>query len=380
VDNDTQGGQPDPQHSVARAQSGTSGSPDPDPRSAQDVGVIEVANVALRRWKLVAGIPLLAAVVAAVFSLIVRPSFTAATSFVPVAGSDRLQLPSGLGNIAGLASQFGFALGGNPGSPLFYRDLIGSRAIRDQMLLGWFADPRPLGDSAQLIDLLEIDGETLEERLEDGQKRLADLTAADLNRETGVIRVSVETHYPQLAADAANRYVTLLSRFNLETRRSNASERRAFIEQRLVAAEAELRDAEEELKGFLEQNRSYEASPQLRFRYERLQRQVSIKHEVLITLRRQYEEARIQEVNDTPLITVIDPAVAPEKRSSPRRKLLVIIAFVVGAAVGSAAALLRELVERARVRDAAEFAEMTSRWEALKAEVRGVVPWRRRQR
>lgn len=136
--------------------------------------------------------------------------------------------------------------------------------------------------------------------------------------------------------------------------------------------------AEEDLKGFLERNRQYESSPELRFQYERLQRQVSIKQEVFTTLRRQYEEARIQEVNDTPLITVIDRAVVPEKKSSPRRKLIVIIAFVAGGAVGWALALVRELIERARRREASEFAELTSRWATVKSEVRALVPWRRR--
>src|SRR5438132_8548828 len=52
---------------------------------------------------------------------------------------------------------------------------------------------------------------------------------------------------------------------------------------------------------------------------------VDIRQEVSLTLRREYETARIEEVNDTPVITVIDPPVPPHERSSPKRLLLVLM-------------------------------------------------------
>ena len=126
-------------------------------------------------------------------------------------------------------------------------------------------------------------------------------------------------------------------------RLENGRERRLFIEERLSAAGRELRDTEEGLRLFLEQNRHLRDSPELQFRYERLQRQVRIKEQVFTALRQHYEEARIQEVNDTPLITVIDDAVPPDETSSPKLWLTVVLTFIVGAIV----AFAREYVERA---------------------------------
>ena len=65
-----------------------------------------------------------------------------------------------------------------------------------------------------------------------------------------------------------------------------------------------------------------------------------------LTRRRENETARIQEVNDTPVITVLDVAVPPEQRSSPRRTLMVIMGLFVGAVVGIFIAFLRELTAR----------------------------------
>jgi uncharacterized protein involved in exopolysaccharide biosynthesis len=49
-------------------------------------------------------------------------------------------------------------------------------------------------------------------------------------------------------------------------------------------------------------------------------------HESLFeVLAKQYEAAKIDEAKESPAIQVLDPAVPPEKRSSPRRTQLVII-------------------------------------------------------
>ncbi len=345
-----------------------------------EISLLELANVVLKRWKLVVGLPLAAAFVAAVISLLIPAKYTATATFVAETESRGVNLPGG---VAGLASQFGVAVpGGGANSPRFYADVLESRTLRDQVLQAGFADPRSEtpDDSAALLDILEIEGENETERLEAGRKELDDALTVRVDNETSIVSLSSETHYPALSADVANLFIELLNRFNLETRQSNAQERRRFAEERVADAERELLEAEEELKRFLERNRQFQGSPELSFQYERLQRRVRIKEEVLTTLRRSYEEARIQEVNDTPLITVIDRAVPPEKRSSPKRKLNVVLAFFLGGMLGVFGAFGREFVERARERDEEEFQEFTSRWAAIKTELRSLLPGGRRAR
>lgn len=344
----------------------------------EEVSLLELVNVLLKRWKLVLGLPLVAALLAAVVSLILPAKFTSSASFVPESEGQGLNLPSGL---TGLASQFGVSVPSAGGtSPTFYADVLRSRTLRDGILLGRFPDPRAgaAGDSASLLDILDVAGANQAERLEAGRRALDGITSVRVDNETSVVTVSVETRYPTLSAGVANLYVALLNRFNLETRQTNAQQRRRFIEERIGEAEAELRQAEEALKRFLERNRQFRNSPELSFEYDRLERQVRIKEEVFTTLRRQYEEARIQEVNDTPVITVIDRAVPPEEKSSPKRKLNVILAFVLGGVLGIVGAFGREFVERARQRDQEEYREFASRWAAVKSELRSLV--RRQER
>ncbi len=249
------------------------------------------------------------------------------------------------------------------------------------MLLAGFADPRSEAppDSAALLEILEIDGDTESERLENGRKELDKAVSVRVDNETNIVGVAVETRYPVLSAAVANLYIDLVNRFNLETRQSNAQERRRFVEERMSEAEQELRDAEEALQSWLERNRQWTGSPELQFQHDRLERQVTIKQEVFTTLRRSYEEARIQEVNDTRVITVIDRAVPPEEKSSPKRKLNVILAFFLGGVLSVFGAFGREFAERAREADQQEYKEFTSRWAGIKAELKSMVTRRGRR-
>src|SRR3712207_8640016 len=61
------------------------------------------------------------------------------------------------------------------------------------------------------------------------------------------------------------------------------------------------------------------------------------------TLVRSYEDARIAEVRDTPSLTLIDTAVPPTIRTSPNRKVITLVGFMLGAVVGLAVAYLGEL-------------------------------------
>jgi uncharacterized protein involved in exopolysaccharide biosynthesis len=355
----------EPRTSSRDSASGPPGWSDDD----EEVSLLEFVNVLLKRWKLVVGTPVAAAVVAAIVSFVIPAKFTATTTFVPESEAEGLNLPGGL---AGIAAQFGVAVpGGGSNSPRFYSDLLESRTLQDQVLLTSFADPRAdePADSAPLLDLIRIRGDSERERLEEGREELADMMSIRVNNETSIVSVSVETRYRALSADVANLFIDLVNRFNLETRQNNAQNRRRFVERRVTEAEAELLEAEGELRDFLLRNRQFQGSPDLTFQYERLQRRVVIKQEVFSSLRRQFEEARIQEVNDTPVITVIDLAVPPDEKSSPKRGMIAAFAFFLGGVVALSVAFGTEFVDRARAKDEDEFEEFTSRWGEIKADL-----------
>ncbi len=323
----------------------------------EETGPLELVNLLLRRRRLVVALPLAAAFLAGLVSLLVPRTYTATTTFVPEAGPDA-RVPAGL---AGIAGQFGIALGGDASqSPQFYADLIESRELMEQVLRTRY--PIPSGgaasaDSATLLEILDQGGDNSADSLYKGVKKLTKLVSTSVNRKTNVVELDVDAHDPALAALVASRFLTYLNEFNAKTRQSQARERRKFTEDRLAGAEVDLRRAEEELKVFYQRNRSWQQAPQLVFEEGQLRRQVDVRQEVYLTLRREYETARIDEANDTPVITVIDPPIPPARKSKPKRVLWVIVAAVLGGAAGMTWAFARDHAERLRRKEDSTYRE-----------------------
>ena len=326
----------------------TTGSTVPAPEFEDESNVLEILNVLLKRWRLVIGLPLVVALVVLGISFFVSPTYTATTSFAPEIRSEG-GVPAGLGALAG---QLGISFGGEASqSPRFYAEISKSRGILDRLLISRYADPRTtrqIGDSATLLTILQRGGRNGVDSLERGARKLAGLVAVAVDAQTNIVTVKVQSHYPDLAADVANRLVAYLNDFNTLSRQSQARERRKFTEQRVAAGEQELRDAEEALKRFYQANRSWQQSPQLVFEEGQLKRQVDLRQELYRTLRREYETARIQEVNDTPVITVIDRALVPQRKSGPTRRLWALAAFVLTGVFAVSLAFSAEYLGRAK--------------------------------
>jgi uncharacterized protein involved in exopolysaccharide biosynthesis len=279
-------------------------------------------------------------VLAAVMSLLMPAVYTAQTSFTPVASSQGVS--GGLSSLVGLAGQLGLsgltAAGSLP--PEYFAEVLRSRSILEATLQSKFTPGEADSAERPLLDILNIDAPSPRARLEQGARALDGMVLASVDKRTGVINLRVKSHSREIAAGVANRMVQLLNEFNLDRRQVQSREQRRFTGERTQQAQEELRTAEANLLRFLQSNREYMGSPLLEYQHSRLQRDVQVKQEVYLTLTKAHEEARIAEVRDIPVLTVIDEAVPPVLRSSPRRKLNTLLGLFLGGVVGIAAAFL----------------------------------------
>ena len=68
--------------------------------------------------------------------------------------------------------------------------------------------------------------------------------------------------------------------------------------------------------------------PALSLEYARILRDMKIQAAIFELLTHQYEQAKIMELKDTPTVQLLDIAEVPEKRSFPRRTLIVALTFI----------------------------------------------------
>jgi uncharacterized protein involved in exopolysaccharide biosynthesis len=87
-------------------------------------------------------------------------------------------------------------------------------------------------------------------------------------------------------------------------------------------------------------------APEMEMQLAGFMREVEIKRAVYGVLSQQYEEARIQEMRDTPTVQVLDRAQKPLKRWRPKRKAIVIVSVVSAFLLSCIVVLVRERMKK----------------------------------
>jgi len=306
--------------------------------------------------------------------------YAAESDFMPNSTS----LPSS--SLAGIAAQFGFsagALGGGDESVDFYADLVKSREVMTAAVQTTyhFATDDAGHDSlsGDLVSLYKPWGSSDLERLQNTVKRLDKNLSVEADEQAGIVSVRVRAKWPELAEQINARLLALVNEFNVRRRESRAGVERQFVEQRLADALRDLTAAEDHLRAFLENNRTFQSSPRLTFEANRLQRRVDLRQQVYTTLAQSYEQARIDEVRNTPVVTIVDH---PKGSAQPTRSwaLIVIAALALGAVAGAGAAFAHELWLRQRAENPEDYQEFDSFVGGLSVRLRrmAIVPrrWR----
>lgn len=331
------------------------------PRAELTLG--DYTDALLARWKLVVGAPLAAALLALGASYLIKPTFTATTSFLP---PQQQQAGSGGGALASLGALAGLS-GGMRNTGDQYAFFVKSRNIADRMV--------------ERFDLKKVYDEEL---LHDARLKLNNRTRVGLGKKDGVITVEVDDHDPKLAADIAAAYVDELRKLTAGLTLTEAQQRRAFFEGQLKQVRTQLEAAQSAMQSsglstsaikvepkaaveslarlraeltagevrlqvlrnsFVDTSpevqqqlaaigrlrseiaRSGQAEPAATGGYVGAYRDFKYQEALFELIARQYELARIDESRDGGQLQVIDAAQVPERKSKPKRSMLMLAAF-----------------------------------------------------
>jgi uncharacterized protein involved in exopolysaccharide biosynthesis len=280
---------------------------------------------------------MLAAVLGAALGIsvtLVRPrSFTAAARFMP---QTRTQNAA-----SGLAAQLGMTLPGSDASqsPDFYVELIRSREILSRVANAPLVTSSAGTTSTSIADKYGGSG-TKAKRQAEAVRWLSRRVATSSSGKTGLVSLAVRMPSAPLALTATEEILDQIATFDRDRRNSQASKERQFIEEQLTQARESLRTAENVLQTFLQENRTFGSSPRLTFEQDRLAREVSSRQVMVNTLTTSFQQARVEEVRNTPVLTVIEH---PELPVSPDSRHLVTMTFL-GAMLGFTFMLLAKLI------------------------------------
>ena len=255
----------------------------------------------------------------------------------------------------------GALLGNNSNPPQFYTAVLGSYEFLSDIAQTEYPNPDTSEDSAGPKAISPIDHFTdpeleLSERVSQTVDELRDRLNTDIDPFSNIVTVEVTSQWKWLSESINRSMLELLNETNVRKRGTKANLERIFIESRQAEAQRDLEQAEDLLADFYNRNRRMEDSPALLAEAARLQRRVEVNQQVYLTLSQSYEQARIEEVRNTPLITVID---SPEGSAEPLWSPLVqgILSVLLGFGVALAYILWTELLKSQNIKHRPEYEE-----------------------
>ncbi len=286
-------------------------------------GMLSLLPGLKKHWRFLGAMAVGTAAITAVLVFLLPRKYTSQASFQAEAS----QASPLSGSLAGLASQFGALQLMQPTNPQFFADLITSDNVIKRVASARYVVG---SDTVTLATIYGYDKLPTPLQEDKTSVRLRKAVRAATNPRTGVISLGIVASSPDLARALVETTLVALNNANIALRQSRANAEAAFTSNRAEEARAELNQAEDALTAFYNRNRQIDNSASLRTVESRLRRAVDVAQNVYTQLRLQQEQAGIQAVRNTPVITTIDQASLPIKPTSPKRKLSVVVGFLAG--------------------------------------------------
>jgi tyrosine-protein kinase Etk/Wzc len=341
--------------------------PTSDNTANDEISLLDLLQVVLDNLKLLILVPLAAGLLALGITFLIPPTFTATTKFMPPQQqqSAATAMLQNLGALGGLAGATGALK--NPTDQ--YIALAKSRTVQDALVARF-----KLGERYE------------EEFKQDARKQLEKNTAITGGKD-GLITIDMDDKEPAVAAQIANAYVEELGKLLNRLAVTEAQQRRVFFEKQLVTAKDNLIKAEVGLKSSGVNSSALKASPQAAVEgLARLKASIAVQEVKLASMRgyltesspdfkqaqtelfafraqlaraekeepvsssdsdyisrfrefkynetlfelfaKQYEMARVDESREGAVIQVVDLAVAPERKSKPKKAIIALIVLL----------------------------------------------------
>ncbi|MEN3070715.1 GumC family protein [Uliginosibacterium sediminicola] len=358
-----------------------------------EIHILDIVLVLARHKRILWMVPCLFVLVAIIYAFVSTPLYEARTSVLP----PQQQSSGALSQLGGLAAVAGGSLGlKNPND--LYIAMLKSRDVgvsliqrfklqeryetrsrddtlralekvtlidsgKDGLINIAVTDPSPdvaASIANAYVDELRRVSKTLavteaaqrrlffETQLRDTRKNLSDaeISLKQLQQKTGLLQLEAQGKVAidataNLRAQIAARQVELVAMKNYATEQNPAVQR---LRGELEALQSQLRQMER--NGSDDALFSRQGMPEAGIEYVRKTRELKYQEMLYELLSRQYEIAKLDEAKDGANIQVLDKAVPPERKSKPKRTMIVLLALFAGVFLGLVLAFIREALQR----------------------------------
>ncbi|TFB10613.1 hypothetical protein E3V55_05560 [Candidatus Marinimicrobia bacterium MT.SAG.3] len=309
-------------------------------QTRDDLNILLYLDILIKRRWIIIGTVIPVFIITIIYLLNVSPIYLATATILPPAN---LEAPTGVSQL--VQAYIGTAVPKNINTPVLYGEILASRTVNVNILNQEFWSNK-VGAKIKLIDILVIGENDSTKRYELGYENLRGQIQVSLDQKTLITTLSVKSSESILASDIAKALIEQLNVFNRKGISRKAKENRIFIQERLVDTDSLLRSFEDELRQFREFNKRIENSPELQIELGRKLREVRIQEEIFITLKKEFEITRIEEIKSIPTINVLNEPVPPLKKHWPMRRKITYLVSLYATFMGVALAFIIEFLSK----------------------------------
>jgi uncharacterized protein involved in exopolysaccharide biosynthesis len=307
----------------------------------EETSLLAFFSILLANRRLIAGFALLGTVVAGIIASAEADQFVSRAAFMVRGARPTVQLPGGAGALGvSLVAYAEFSQ-----SVSFYGELLRSKGVLGAVASKEYVTSKNPNQKQTLAKALGIRESNPEIAKQLAVQQLSTDVSYSISSRTGLVGVAVKEADPLIAQQVNANILVEIDKWSRNEGHTQAVSERQFIEQLVADARSRLAQSEQAVRSFLELNRSYESSPELKLEFARLQRDVNLRQEVYTSLTQTYEQARIEEVRSPNVINIVETAdfpVDPQRKEALRTTL---IGLATGLLIGMVLAFLRQRVE-----------------------------------
>lgn len=270
----------------------------------------------------------LAAIAVACFSIFLPNYYLSEARILPVENKNS----GGLGQLAAAAAAIGVGIPGQDSGDANFVDILTSRSIKEDLLNTEFQfHSRSWRFGAEQSQQQTLFRFLKCKNMDEAVRKLGKVISAKRDLKSKILTVSAETISPELSQEIVQKATDGLEKFVMGKGRTKGSQKARFAEERLKDARVEVTKAEGLFREFLELNRNYQAStdPTVRLRGLELEAEYKLRQQLVMTQSITLEQALLEEKNDIPVVNILDRANLPIEKSSPKRSILMLLAFFV---------------------------------------------------
>jgi len=265
-----------------------------------------------------------------------------------LAGVDLSSMSGGLGGVEAIRPDlYPTVVGSTP----FFLELFNCKVVtrkREQMTFSQFYDKYVLDDDideeyAKLTYPLNNDYLAVTYQTEKNVKDLRKRITSSIDKKTGVITFTVKMPDPIVAALVTKFSMEYVKQYVTNYRTEKSKRDLNFLAERLDAAKGKYYSNQTKKAQYSDQNQLSMIKVQSAdLQRERIESEYKLSSSFYNSLLQKYEEAKLKVQQETPVLKVLEPPVVPNKRSEPKRAIIVLIATFLGGIFGIIFGLIRK--------------------------------------